>query len=404
MYIAHGPASYILNEVIQKKKISKLNDYEQMIVAILTILFGILPDIDIALLTMTSTPAFAHHSVFTHSILFYLFLWLLLNLLLFILKKITNDKGRKIFNDQLINVIQISFIISTMSHLLLDILFSYSSLFLPIKQQVTILGGIIKTNYFAGYIFTPTFACELIIIFLFILLIYKKYIKGKKVITDIIKTFIAISCIYLSFTIYMNLNTYNMSAYFVNGERIYDADCDAVLDSKDSDVDDDDIDNIQEADKGKISKFTKGISTNRYLAVATQEDIYSNIKYNFGAFNSYRVISQAYFEQNLAIEPVLKEYERRKYIAQTYSRHTPYPILLYEYFADNQSLHNLNTKEESGSIFFVTTNQKIENMGIILDSDTFVIVLNKDKKVVTHTRDEIKKEYPNCEIKVVSNW
>ena len=118
MYIAHGPASYILNEVIQKKKISKLNDYEQMIVAILTILFGILPDIDIALLTMTSTPAFAHHSVFTHSILFYLFLWLLLNLLLFILKKITNDKGRKIFNDQLINVIQISFIISTMSHLL----------------------------------------------------------------------------------------------------------------------------------------------------------------------------------------------------------------------------------------------------------------------------------------------
>ena len=116
------------------------------------------------------------------------------------------------------------------------------------------------------------------------------------------------------------------------------------------------------------------------------------------------MISQAYFEQNLAIEPVLKEYERRKYIAQTYSRHTPYPILLYEYFADNQSLHNLNTKEESGSIFFVTTNQKIENMGIILDSDTFVIVLNKDKKVVTHTRDEIKKEYPNCEIKVVSNW
>ena len=52
MYLAHGAASYIVNEAVQKKRISKLNDHEQLIVAILSILFGIFPDIDLVILPL----------------------------------------------------------------------------------------------------------------------------------------------------------------------------------------------------------------------------------------------------------------------------------------------------------------------------------------------------------------
>ena len=307
-------------------------------------------------------------------------------------------------NDELLNIIQYSFIISTLSHLFLDILFSHSAIFLPLKKQITILGNVIKANYFAQYMFTPPFACEVIIILFFLLILYKKYIKRRKIATNIFKLLIAISCIYLPFTIYMNLNTYNYSSHFRNGERIYDADYDRIQDSRDADTDNDGIDNIQEGDKKKIAQFAKRISANKYFASNRQQNIWESIKYNSGAFNSYRIISQAYFEQNLAIEPVLKEYEQKRYNTNSYTQYTPSPILLYEYFADNGYLYNLDTQIESGSIFFILTNGRMVNMGIVLDSETFVTVLSTDKKVVTHTKNEIQEAYPNCVIKAVNNY
>ena len=404
MYLAHGAASYIVNEAVQKKRISKLNDHEQLIVAILSILFGIFPDIDLVILPLISTPSFTHHSTFTHGILFFLSLWLLLNILFFVLKKMLNKKGRKILNDELLNVIQYSFIISTLSHLFLDILFSHSAIFFPLKKQITILGNVIKTNYFAQYVFTPPFACEVIIILFFLLILYKKYIKRRKIATNILRLLITISCIYLPFTIYMNLNTYNYSSHFKNGERIYDADYDKIQDSRDADTDNDGIDNIQEGDKKKIAQFAKRISANKYFASNKQQNIWENVKYNSGAFNSYRIISQAYFEQNLAIEPVLKEYEQKKYNTNSYIQYTPSPILLYEYFADNSSLYNPNAQVESGSIFFILNNSKMVNMGVVLDSETFVTVLDTDKRVVTHTKNDIQEAYPNCVIKAVNSY
>ena len=44
------------------------------------------------------------------------------------------------------------------------------------------------------------------------------------------------------------------------------------------------------------------------------------------------------------------------------------------------------------------------NMGIVLDSETFVTVLSTDNKVVTHTKNEIQEAYPNCVIKAVNSY
>ncbi len=54
--------------------------------------------------------------------------------------------------------------------------------------------------------FTPPFVYEVIII-LFANAIQKIYKGGKRLLTKIFKLLITLSCVYLPFTIYMNLNT-----------------------------------------------------------------------------------------------------------------------------------------------------------------------------------------------------
>jgi len=67
MFLAHGPISYILNEKIQQKGISKLTKQEHIFIMILSLIFGILPDLDLAILTVTDIPPFQHHLIFSHT-------------------------------------------------------------------------------------------------------------------------------------------------------------------------------------------------------------------------------------------------------------------------------------------------------------------------------------------------
>jgi len=399
MFLAHGPISYILNEHIQKKKIAKLNKQEHLLVMILSLIFGILPDIDLAILSMTNIPPFQHHLIFTHSILFYLSLWILLNILLYGIKSVLNKESRKAFNDRLISVIQWSFLIGTLSHLFADVLFSYSRIFFPLEQQITILGNLLKSNYFTGYLLTPSFATEILAVFIFLLLIFKKYIKEVKIVKYFIYLLISLSLIYLLFAVYMNLHTYNKAYHFQNNVYIRDADFDGVEDSYDSDTNNNIIKNIFEADRSELVNFVKEISTEKYL-VTNSNDSFGKIKYDFGAFNSYRLISQAYFEQNLPIEPVLIEYAKETYTIQSYDMNISYPKLLYEFLQKNGTFKDFEIGIDAGRIFFVTKDPDVVNMGIVLDGDSFGIVLPNDTRLVTHSLKEILEIYPEASIKV----
>lgn len=396
MYLAHGPISYILNEVIQKKNISKLNRQEHILVMIFSMLFGILPDIDLAILSITNTPSFLHHSIFTHSALFYILLWILLNICIYIFKKILNNESRKVFNDKLLNVLQWSFLIGTLSHFSADILFSYSQTFFPIQKQFTILGGIFGKNYFANLIFTPSFATEILLICIFLLFIFKKYLKNILIIKLTIYISILLTFIYLIFTMYMNINMYNKTYMVVDGKRVLDMDFDGVLDMYDPDTNNNGILNIYELDGKEASDFLKEISNGRYM-VSSKKDF----KYYFGALNSYRVISQTYNEQNLPIEPVLREYARVKNRSLTYNQDINYPTLLYEYLNQNTQLELLNSQKQQGNIYFVLENGNVVNMGILIDGNTFATVLENDERFILHTLSDIEKQYPTAQIKVV---
>ena len=397
MFFAHGPLSYIVNEKIQKRNISKLSTHEQTVVMILSILFGILPDIDLLLLSMTAIPSFQHRLLFTHSILFYIICWLLLNLFFFLLKKLLNKNGKKALNDGLLNVIQLSFLIGTMTHLLSDILFSHSVILFPLQRQFTILGEVFKTSFFTSYPFTPLSAVELVITSLFLITVQRKYLKNIKLIKYPLYLLLILTILYTPFTMYMNMQTYNMSRHFKNGISIEDQEYDGIKDSADPDTNSNWVNNIFDIERGELARFTQSISTGKYLASHSLD----TLNYRFGAFDSYRLISQAYFEQNSAIEPVLIGYYKSKYNINSYSIDVLYPTLLYEYMSDMGLQKDINFENDIGKIFFVKdTDETVLNMGIILEQRMFGIVLEGDERLTIHNEIDILSKYPNCVITI----
>ncbi len=399
MYIAHGPISYILNESIQKKKISKLNTEKQLLVMIFSILFGILPDIDILILRIVNIPSFLHHLIFTHSIVLYLFLWIFLNLFFWFLKKFLNKRNRKVLTDELLNVIQLSFLIGTMSHFLADILFSYSRIFFPIQRQFTILGNIFATNYFASYIFNPTFAIEILLSFLFLLMFYKRYLKEIKLLKILFYFLISLSVILFGVNIFMNLNTYNKANHFVKNSMVLDKDYDKIHDRYDWDTDSDGVSNILEIDRKQMISFIKSISTGKYL-VSSNASFLNKIASPFGGFNSYRILSQAYFEQNLAIEPVLIDYFRMENSLERYSVEIKYIDTLHQYLNQYGVESSIDTP---GGIYFVLDeNINILNMGIVIDDENVSTVLGDDQRLILHSKSEVLDIYSSEDIKVLS--
>ncbi len=174
-----------------------------------------------------------------------------------------------------------------------------------------------------------------------------------------------------------------MEYQFQNGIKIYDSDYDGVLDRYDLDTNGNSIYNIYEAEKEQIASFVEKISSNRYMT-STQDTFIEDIKYNYGAFNSYRLISQAYVQQNLPLEPILKEYVKIKYNVQKYIVDISYPKTLYEYLSDIGMFTNTDIGEYRGSIFFVVESNEVLNMGIVLNENSFGTVLPNDKRLVIH--------------------
>jgi len=268
MYLAHGAISYILNETVQKNRVSKLSKQEQLLVALFSIIFGILPDIDILILSMTSIPSFMHHLLFTHSLIFFVLLCLLLNSFFWVVKKLVNKETRLILNDSLLNAIQWSFLIGTLSHIFSDLLFSYSRVLFPLEQQITILGGVFKVNYFASYLLTPSFATEILFLFLFLLLVSRKYLSKNLISKIILYLTIPLTLVYISLTAFMNLNTYNKAKHYQNKREVNDMDYDGITDAHDSDTNNNGIENIFEIDRKRDGKLCakylhKQISSNK---------------------------------------------------------------------------------------------------------------------------------------------
>jgi hypothetical protein len=290
MYFAHGPLSFVVNEKIQEKDISKLTKGEHITIALLSMFFGILVDFDFFLLSIVNIPTFKHHQVFTHRILFWVILWVLLYICIFLVKRILNTDTKDAISDTFLKVLHRSFIIGTMSHLFADILFSHSQIFLPWVIEFTIFGNILGKNYFSGSIFTVSMAVEIFIVLLSMLYAYKRFLKKSNILEYSVYAGMILSVLLVFFSTYITMNTYNKAQYINNGEIQYDNDYDGLIDYEDPDTNNDGVDNIRGVDKNILANDAERILNGEYFTKTL-----GNIVYQYGAMSSYRLISQSFF-------------------------------------------------------------------------------------------------------------
>lgn len=404
MILAHAPISYLANEFIQKKSITKLKFNEQLLVAIFSLIFGILPDFD---LFLKNSPGFIHHNLITHTPIFYILIWLLLKLLSEPIYRALNKKSSAVLDRNLINILINTFLIATLVHLLCDFLVSSIMIFYPLwDTKVYLFKYIFEHNLYTGYVLSPLFAIEIIIIATFIYAIYRKFFLQRNTLTTILKTLIFLSIIYLIPSIYISLNTYNKSYMRDSDGNInYDVDYDTLIDSDDMDVGNTGENNIVKARESKILDSALDIINSKKWTSNHSSLVLSSLKYRFGGFNSYRLISQTYYSIGLPIEPVLRDYDIKKSEFDSYSKTYDYETLLFEYLKENDLLIELNLDATvnlpSSKLFFLEDEKgNILNLGITLEGNYLAIVFDGDSSLAMHSY-EFTKEYYEEQIKKI---
>lgn len=183
--------------------------------------------------------------------------------------------------------------------------------------------------------------------------------------------------------------------YDSNGKESYDLDMDGLYDKRDMDIDNDGTDNIVDIDLKELTQEVKDISNSKKLASFDT----SSIQHMFGGFNSYRLLSQAYFNISSPIEGVLKNTVRER----EYTTKINYVDTLHTYFVEKSLLTELDPTQESvlniGTlIFLLDEDDSVVNIGLVVDENSVGIVLPADRKLKTHTLQEVlESEYTKIE-------
>jgi len=416
MYIAHGPISYLANEAIQSKKIKRLKMGEQILVALCALLFGILPDFDILLLSMLNVPRFIHHGIVTHTPIFYIGIWIILKGLVYIKGKFLNKRANKTLNNDLSHILANTFLIGTFSHLFADFVVDSIMLVYPVSEhKFYLLKYIFEPNLFASFPFSVMDSIEIFFIALFIYALYKKFVKRNKIVEISLKILILLGTLYIPFTMWASSNTYNRSyMYGEDNKVIQDIDYDSISDGQDPDVGNTKEDNLEKVNSDKLLKeteeiMTSGKWTNQHPNVSVEK-----VKNAFGGFSSYRIISQAHYNLRLPIEPVLRDFHIKKYGFESYFYSDyEYPSLLFEYLQEKEMLEEIEMKEgialSPGKIFFLVgkvddinngnTEEEdkeklnILNLGITIEENNLAIVVKEDEYLTKHTYEEIREIY-----------
>jgi inner membrane protein len=401
MFLAHAPISYLTNESIQKEKISALKNSQQIFVAVLSIVFGILPDFDFFILMMMDRPSYTHHDFFTHTPIYWIGWWLILLLLSKLIYPHLNRKIKQFLTKDLLKIILNTFLIAGLSHLAADLLVSNIMLLYPITDRYfTILRYIFESSNFTGYFSSVYFAIEIVIIAIFFRVFSKKFFKKHKWDDIVSYVLITVSVLYLGFTIFMNVQTYNNS-FLEDSDKPYidyDMDYDTLKDIEDWDVDNDGIDNIQDANYENVVKNIEAIIDSNKLAVGEIENVIDRIYMQYGALNSYRIVSQAFYEDYSPIEPVIKNFYISNLEDKKYTVSFDYVEAFRDYLTSKNLLININLDSNPllapGRIFFlIDKNEDIMNMGMTLMDNDIAIVLPGENHVQNHTLDGLKMFY-----------
>jgi len=399
MFLAHAPISFLGNELIQKKAIVKLKQNEKILVGIAALLFGIIPDIDILILIGSGLPSFIHHTVISHTPIFYVGVWLLLKLIYWIVKRWFSKPVEKFLNPEFVNVLLNTFLIATLLHLAMDIFAEDIMLLYPFTtQNFTLFKYAFEPNLYGGYFMGITFAIEILMVGIFFASLLNKFIKKSTVHAILNVLFVIPGILLIGFGTCAHLNTYNRSILRdINGKANPDIDTDGIYDAYDMDVDNDGKDNILDIDlKNLVPQVKTILESGKWTADSKSTKLADEFKYEYGGMTSFRLISQAYFNIHSPISPVLKDMLLKDDSLQGYYSEYDAQTAFYKYFNYRKILKVLDTNSvlPKGAIFFVLDDKdNVLNVGIALENNNVGTVLPYDKNLKTHTLQEVTNYY-----------
>jgi len=399
MFLAHAPISFLGNELIQKKAIAKLKQNEKILVGIAALLFGIIPDIDILILIGSGLPSFIHHTVMSHTPIFYIGVWLLLKLVYWVVKRWFSKPVEKFLNPEFVNVLLNTFLIATLLHLAMDIFAEDIMLLYPFTtQNFTIFKYAFEPNLFGGYFMGITFAIEILMVGVFFIYLFNRLIKKSTFHTVMNVCYLLPGILLLGFGIYAHFNTYNRSILRdINGKVNVDIDTDELFDGYDMDIDNDGKDNILDIELKNLVPQVKAIlESEKWTADSKSTKLGDKFKYEYGGMTSFRLISQAYYNIHSPISPVLKDMLMKDDSIEGYSSEYDAQTAFYKYFNYKKMLKVLNPDAvlAQGAILFVLDDKEnVLNVGIALESGNVGTVLPYDKNLKTHTLQEVTNYY-----------
>lgn len=227
-------------------------------------------------------------------------------------------------------------------------------------------------------------------------MVYKKFFQTNIYIKIFLQAVFILTVILIPLSCYISLNTYNNNELYDSKQNVnYDIDHDRLSDIYDMNIGNYQTNNIQKAEKQKVSDSALNI-VNSHKWTGTNK-----LKYALGGFNSYRVISQAYYDIHLPIEPVLTDYYLKEENKYTYDvENSNFADILLSYLNKNEMLIELDINSNhpilyGRIIFLLDENNKILNMGITLEGNNIAIVLDDDKVLQMHKYETVKEVYKN---------
>jgi hypothetical protein len=402
MYLAHAPISFLANELIQRKKLSHLKKSERVIVGVFALFCGFLPDIDMFILMATTTPTFMHHTLISHTPLFYIAIWLFLKLLFWVLNKyFFSDSTKEFLRPKFINILIDTFLIATLFHLLMDLFAEDIMLLYPFSDQYfTLFRYTFEPNLFTGYFYSIAFGFELLACAAFAVYLFNAIFKKGKLLKAVNITLITIASLFLFYTVFIHINTYNQSYLFDSkGNTNNDVDYDGLSDGLDWDVNNNGKDNIQDIDSEKLVEEVQNIIKSGKWAVNDQSSSIGDvIKYKAGAFSSFRLIAQAYWNLHSPISPVLKDLATKEGVVYGYSWDYNSLDEFFNYYNNQADLKALNPDTglllAEGRFFFVINKDgKVINTGITLENNNIGIVLPNDRNLKNHNINDVYDFY-----------
>ena len=157
-------------------------------------------------------------------------------------------------------------------------------------------------------------------------------------------------------------------------------------------------DNIQKADGTEILDSTLDVINSKKWTSRSSNAVISRFKYMVGGFDSYRLISQAYYNIGLPIEPVLRDFAIKRDGFKSYTYNHDYQSILLEYLTEKEDLIELNLEAtvnipSSRMLFLIDSSDEILNMGITLEGNYIATVLDTDTNLTMHSYQAVREIY-----------